>query len=320
MRKCPNRRCFVPDVNCALGEPTPSACKVWVGGATQTVAAQEAAEGTQSLAPWSGAAMGTRDLAFLTGRGEAKLIAIIGAHNAGKTTLLAAWYQHLGRNGRTMGQRFAGSFSLTGWEAVAHALRWEGGVPKFPAHTSSGAGRAPGMLHLALRAENGELNDFLFADSPGEWFQRWAVDRDANDAEGARWLADRTSVMLLVADCEALSGPQRGSARSDFIQLIRRAAQERRDRPVALVWTKADVAIAEAIRKAVQDAAHKAMPDILEFHVSIKDFDLNGQHHVATETVEQVLAWAIEPLARGFVLPDPEIAADDPFFHIGSVA
>lgn len=321
MHKCRNRRCFAPDVACALGEDTPADCKEWLSGTgTEGEAGKPQAEDRNSSLPWAGTAMGTRDLAFLAARGEAKLIAILGAHNAGKTTLLAAWYQHLGRSGKIGSQAFAGSFSLTGWEAVAHALRWEGGSPKFPPHTSSGGRRTPGMLHLALRDDNDELADYLFADSPGEWFQRWAVERDAPDAEGARWLVERAAALIVIADCEALSGPQRGSARSDMIQLIRRTAQERGKRPVALVWTKADLTVSDAIRGAVRDQAFRSMPDIAEYAVSIKDFEFDGKQQTAKLAIEAVLGWTIAPMERGFSLPIPPIQTDDPFFRIGSGA
>lgn len=261
--------------------------------------------------------MGTRDLAFLTGRGEAKLIAIIGSHNAGKTTLLAAWYQHIGRTGRAAAQLFGGSYTLSGWEAVSHSLRWEGGAPKFPPHTASTAGRAPGMLHLALRNERGTIGDYLFADSPGEWFQRWAVDQAAPDAEGARWLTSRAACLVVIADCEALAGPQRGNARADLQQLLRRTAQVREGRPVALVWTKADVQISEVIRQAVREAAIKAMPDIVEFQVSVQQFEIEGNQVDPTRALADVLEWVLAPIDRGFKVPSRQVASDDPFFLFG---
>ena len=44
--------------------------------------------------------MGLVDLGFVTGRGKPIVVGIVGSQNAGKTTLLAAWYLLLGRGTR----------------------------------------------------------------------------------------------------------------------------------------------------------------------------------------------------------------------------
>lgn len=318
MRPCPDRRCHVPDVACHLGEDTPFDCKVWKQGVGDRAAiAQAKAEGAYTLFPWTGTAFGTEELLFLTGRGEARLVAIVGAHNAGKTTLLAAWYQQTGKTGRIGEHLFAGSFTLEGWEAVAHALRWNGAGPSFPPHTSSGAGRTPGMLHLGVRQENGELEDFLFADSPGEWFQRWATDSTAEDAKGARWLSERAAVFIITADCEALSGPGRGSARASLVQLIRRTANERGSRPVALVWTKADLVISDNIKSAITEAARLAIPDIEEFSCSVSNVKDGDQIVRPEESLQMILNWAVKPYPRGFAPIVGVVPTNDPFLKYG---
>ena len=321
MSGCPDRLCHAPEVSCRLGERTPAECKVWRsgGGAKVEADAVQLDPGMTRL-PWSGAALGTTDLAFVTGRGEPKLVAVVGPHNAGKTTLLGMFYQRTGRTGRVGDNGFAGSYSLEGWEAIAHAMRWEGDAPRFPPHTSSGAGRAPGLLHLARRDPAQVLRDTLFADSPGEWFQRWSVDPDAADAEGARWVVERASALLIVADCDALSGVSRGVARSDLVNLLRRVASSRRDRPVALVWTKADVTVSEGIRDAVRQAARLVMPDIVEFEASVVSFERGGVSVDPAEAVLQVLRWCVAPVARGFVAPGLAYAGTDPFFATGIAA
>ena len=270
--------------------------------------------------PWSGAALGTAGLAFLTGRGEPKLVAVMGPHNAGKTTLLGLFYQQVGRSGHFGDARFAGSYSLEGWEAIAHALRWEGNVPRFPPHTSSGGGRIPGLLHFAMRNGAGVLSDVLLADSPGEWFQRWAIDPAADDAEGACWLVERASAILVVADCAALAGAERGQARSDIIQLLRRVAAERRDRPVAMAWTKADIEVPSLIRDAVITAATTVMPDIIMFETSAVPFERDNVSTLPGPAVTRLLGWIISPLPRGFVVPEPRPSGADPFFAIGVAA
>jgi hypothetical protein len=304
-----------------MGEASLAECRVWnkvASAATGDASPVPDADGVRL--PWSGAALGTSDLAFLTARSEPKIVGVIGPHNAGKTTLLGLIYQQIGRSGRVGASRFAGSYSLEGWEAIAHALRWEAGVPHFPPHTSSGSGRAPGLLHLALRDGQTRLSDVLFADSPGEWFQRWAVEPTAADAEGARWLIDRASSILIAVDCEALAGPGRGQARSDAIALIRRVAAARAGRLVALVWTKADKIVPEPIRKAVSDAAFLVMPDIVTFETSVVEFDSGGEKIQPVACVKSILEWMVTRPVPGFQVTGPRPVGTDPFFAIGAAA
>lgn len=324
MTRCPDSRCNAPAISCRRGEPLLTDCEVWCSAKRKAQGGAGTAEpkiDTRSIRlPWSGAALGTTDLPFVTGRSEPKLVAVIGPHNAGKTTLLGLFYQQIGRRGLLGDAKFAGSYSLEGWEAIAHAMRWEAGVPRFPPHTSSGSGRAPGLLHMASRRSDTGIADLLFADSPGEWFQRWAIEPLAADAEGAAWLLERASALLIVADCEALAGEQRGPARNDIIQLVRRVAAARRGRPAALVWTKADVAVPAAIREAVTKAVKLVMPDIVDFETSVVAFERNGNKVDAQDSVRAVLDWTIAPLPRGFAVPELAPTGDDPFFAIGAMA
>ena len=270
MNSCSRTTCFAPECTCDLGFLDRVRCPAWQGrddGAT--VQPEGATE--ELLLPWSGSALGLIDLSFVAGPTKPLVVGIVGPQNAGKTTLLAAWYLLIGR-GLTGSnkRRFAGSYSLAGWEAVASAFRWAPGQqPSFPPHTTSRGGRAPGLLHLAFRNADGDARGYLFTDAPGEWFQKWAVNRDAVDGEGARWVGEHADMFLLIADREALSGSNMGSARGSLQLLARRLSAERAARPVVLVWTKSDVAVATEMEKAVREAVFGPIPDAHEFLVSI---------------------------------------------------
>lgn len=266
--------------------------------------------------PWSGGALGLVDLGFVAGRAKPLVVGIIGHQNAGKTTLLAAWYLLLGR-GLTCGEhQFAGSYSLAGWEAVASSLRWTPGhSPSFPPHTTSRGGRAPGLLHLDFRHSQGESRGYMFADAPGEWFQKWAANRDSSDGAGARWVAEHADVFLLVADCEALAGPNKGSARGAFLRLVERLASERGKRPVALVWTKSDVKVAPEMEEVIRQTVFSSIPATVEFAVStvVDDGDPLGKGKSFLELFEWILL-----VRRGRVsLPSIDTTSVDPLFMFG---
>jgi hypothetical protein len=299
-----------------LGFLDRSKCPSW-RGSDGAAGAQGEAKTDELLLPWSGSALGLLDLGFVAGRRKPLVIGIAGPQNAGKTTLLAAWYLLIGRG--LVGSKkpvIAGSYSLAGWEAVAGALRWAPGQrPSFPPHTSSRSGRAPGLLHLAFRDSDDQVRDYLFTDAPGEWFQKWAVNRDAVDGQGARWVAEHADVFLLIADREALSGPNLGTARGALQLLARRLAAERTTRPVALVWTKSDVAIASDMQRSIREAVFGTMPDAMEFSVSIVE-DEEGKFDIGRGFLE-LLDWTLRARRERVSLPPVIATNDDPLFMFG---
>lgn len=319
MDKCTRDTCFVPDTGCDLGHTDLSKCPVWHGAIPTDVPTDDLSG--EVLLPWSGSALGLADLGFVSGRARPFVIGVVGAQNAGKTTLLGAWYLLVGRGLANLdGRRFAGSYSLSGWEAVAGAMRWAPGhPPRFPPHTASRGGRAPGMLHLALRDEDdGRPIDYLFTDAPGEWFQKWAVNTDSQEGIGARWVSDRADAFLVVADREALSGEAMGSARGSLQLLARRLGSEFRERPVALVWTKADVEIAPAMYTAVRKAVFDVMPNAAEFSVSVID-ESEGDPILNKGTgLVDLLRWAVDVRRATVKLPSPTATSQDPLFVYGS--
>ncbi|TKR53453.1 hypothetical protein D7I39_20800 [Allopusillimonas ginsengisoli] len=259
--------------------------------------------------------MGESDLNFISGKVKPITVGIVGPENAGKTTILGAFYLLLGRGALTTNANyFSNSYTLAGWEAVATCLRWKPGQPpSFPPHTPSGAARAPGMLHLGFRRENGSLRDLLFADAPGEWFQKWAINEHAADAEGARWIARHADVTLLIADRQALAGPKMGSARNDFQLLAQRAVAETRGRSLALVWTKGDIDVVPTIEAQIRKAVASVSSSVPEFTVSVSPHgDAN-----AAEGFRELFGWILSTKRAGVDLPTTEASCHDPLFRFG---
>ncbi|WP_322063664.1 TRAFAC clade GTPase domain-containing protein [Burkholderia cenocepacia] len=314
MDRCPQPNCFADDnTTCTLGHIRLDMCPEWKrvsNGAVDT-----STDSDQLLLPWSGLAMGQSDLNFVSGNVKPITVGIVGPESAGKTTILGAFYLLLGRGALTTdANSFSNSYTLAGWEAVATCLRWKPGQPpSFPPHTPSGATRAPGMLHLSFRREDGTLRDLLFADAPGEWFQKWAINEQAVDAEGARWIARHADVTLLIADRQALAGPQMGSARNDFQLLAQRAVAEARGRRLALVWTKGDVEVATAMEAQIRNAVASASASIPEFTVSVYP---RGEVDAA-EGFRKLFNWILCTKRAGLELPTTDAAGHDPLFRFG---
>lgn len=315
MDKCPHHDCFADDnTTCTLGNLERHLCPEWKTIANPKVSAN--APSDEMLLPWSGLAMGESDLNFVSGRVKPITVGIVGPESAGKTTILGSFYLLLGRGALTTEEYvFSNSYTLTGWEAVANSMRWKPGPqpPRFPPHTPSGKARAPGMLHVAFRRNDGTLRDLLFADAPGEWFRKWAINQEAPDAEGARWIARHADVTLLIADRQALSGSKMGTARNDFQLLAQRAVAEARGRPLALVWTKGDVEVSSAMEAQLRRSVASVSPPVQEFTVSVAP----GEGVDAADGFRRLFDWIVTTKRAGVKLPAMQASGHDSLFRFG---
>lgn len=293
--QCSVPGCYAPEMSCSNGEAKIEECEYWTPDTTHAVEQAEVASDVvgEFRFPWTGNAMGAVDLNYVAGVGSTRLLSLAGASDAGKTSLLAAFYLLIARGITPHCVAFAGSLTLEGWENIACSLRWSSkNGPSFPAHTSSGAGRRPGLLHLSLQTEN-NLCELLAADAPGEWFAEWATDRNASQAEGARWLATCSDIIIVVADSVALSGTGRGPARKALVDLLRRVGENLNGRPVSLVWTKCDVQVSPEIVAAIQAAAARSLGSYREFKVSMHPAHTVGDQNQGQGIVE-LLTWILK--------------------------
>ena len=309
-RACGITGCHAPETSCTNGEARFADCPHFRAPSD----AAEAEETTVAFAddgefrfPWTGNVMGPSNLHYLTGSAPNKVLAVVGPSNAGKTSLLAAMYLLFGHGVRPKDVEFSGSLTFEGWENIASCMRWSAHYgPSFPAHTSSGGGRYPGMLHLSLAVPM-ERIELLAADAPGEWFTQWATTKDSAQAEGARWLSERADVFIVIADSEALAGPRRGQARKALVDLLRRVGDERKRRPVALVWSKCDVNVSDEMRSAVEAAATRSLGEYSQFRVSVHA-PVSGQPRNQGQGVHALLSWVLSASSPGM----PEVESGDP--------
>lgn len=298
-RQCSNPNCFVDDGEaCPLGMQLLD-CPHWSTGESNPEAAPSPLQ-TSARVPWSGSALGLADLTNLVPRGRSILIGVLGAHDAGKTTLLTGNYLQLLRGQPLADARFAGSRTLGAWESLAAWTRFDDAAraPSFPPHTPRGTSRIPGLLHIALRGPRDELRDVLLTDAPGEWFTRWSIQEDAPDAKGARWIAQHADAFLVLADCLRLCGSQRGRARNEIRQLLERLGNHVGNRPTNFVWAKADHRPPDGIRDAIRHSLKVLIPHATEVESS------TAQRQTITSALEAALrpAWT-PPRARPVVEP-----------------
>ncbi|SMF94383.1 hypothetical protein SAMN02949497_1696 [Methylomagnum ishizawai] len=271
--QCQDVECYAHEgESCRLGEVDHTQCAKWTNVAPGTEP-ETATPSTPAAARvcWSGSALGLADIANLTPRARSILIGVLGAYDAGKTTLLIGNYLQLLRGNTLADAHFAGSRTLGAWESLAAWTRYDDVVrpPRFPPHTPRGTSRVPGLLHFALRGAHDEFRDILLTDAPGEWFTRWAIKTDAPGAEGACWIAEKADAFLVFADCARLSGPKRGEARDDLCQLLERLGNEVSLRPTALVWAKDDQTVPERIQDTLRKVLNERIPQATEVRASI---------------------------------------------------
>ena len=300
MTRCSQVNCFAhAGEACWDGARDHTRCPFWSAGETSSEAVPESAPASVRV-PWSGGALGLTDLVNLSAQGRMILIGVLGAQDTGKTTLLLGNYLELLRGGRLADASFAASRTLHAWESLAAWVRFDDAArrPSFPPHTPRGTSRVPGLLHVGLRGRQDELRDVLLTDAPGEWFTRWAIQEDAPDAEGARWIVERADAFLVLADCERLAGSQRGPARNNIRQLLERLGNHARDRPTTLVWSKADHPPNAGIRAQIRRALNECIPHASEVESTTTD------RRTLVGALESVLslAWS-PPRARAVTEP-----------------
>lgn len=293
-KRCANPNCFVHEGEaCHIGEMEPGKCASWAATTSETEPDAAILSTTSARVPWSGSALGLADMANLCPRGRSILIGVLGAHDAGKTTLLTGNYLQLLQGHTLANARFAGSRTLGAWEALATWTRFDDAArpPTFPPHTPRGTNRVPGLLHLALRNGEGEFRDVLLTDAPGEWFTRWAIKEDAPEAEGARWLVRNADAFLVFADCNRLATAhrERGTARKNLRELLERLSNHVGNRPTALVWAKDDIEPNAEIRASIQQTLKRQIPHAFEVGSSANRPDS------LTKTLEAVLCPAWTP-------------------------
>jgi len=174
---------------------------------------------------------------------RARVIAIVGPHDSGKTSLIASLYDQL-QDGPIVPFAFRGSHTLHAFEQACHDARAasQRGTPHSE-RTKRGEVR---FFHLGLlHQESGEALNLLLGDRAGEEY-REAGDDTAVAAEFIE--VERADVVTLLVDGKRLAqGGQRHNAREELlliVQALKDAEIVSNGARLAVVLTKFDAVLA----------------------------------------------------------------------------
>lgn len=208
----------------------------------------------EHAAPWAGRHLDHATANQLLWRSPARLIAVAGPHNAGKTCLLASLFVQLASGQCSeLAYRFASSRTLYGLhELLEHIQAWDNhegrSDGRMVPHTPKESGSVR-FLHLGLcpKAPGDRRHvDILLSDVAGEWFTEFT--RLADDEMRAQMaFMERCDGFVVVADAEALMAKSgAGKQDADTALMLRRiadlAAKSKisRQRSLVLVFSKYD--------------------------------------------------------------------------------
>lgn len=276
---------------------------------------------TKATVNWTGNSMGLNNLWLIKKRSIPIIIGVIGLFNSGKTTFLSMVYLLLATGQRVGNFRFSGSYSLIGWENISWSLRWnKNGQFSFPAHTSADISRNEGYLHLSLRKDN-IVRDIIFTDVPGEWFTNWMENTEKKESEGASRIMKEANGFIFFTDCKGLNqtNPQRTLIRSNTEKLATRLKNHLDERPIALLWSKADAKenIREKTLTKLEGKLESLFPASKFFDVSFQEGENQSYHKNILGTID----WLIGQLE---IIPRPDIEIEptetqDYFFNYRGV-
>ena len=307
---CKQEDCFFPSTSCGAGFMDVSQCAHYRHDADQD--STDLTTNDERF-PWTGRPFGLKDLRCLTAAKQPRVIGVAGLANAGKTTLLGMLFLMIYRGYQVYnGADFAGSFTLQGWENIARHLQHTGDGPiRFPPHTTQ-SGRYPGLLHLRFAVNGKRIHDYLLSDGPGEWFSYWTDNAEAETAAGARWIAANADKLMIIADTEALTGPQSGPARTNLEFLMRRVQRDFRNNAVALVWSKTDLPRPDELVSNVNAHFERCFAGAPILSVKIPD---KSEHADASslEALRTLFQWAFADVPEKIVLDWPLCEDMDPF-------
>lgn len=311
---CKLKECGAPEVRCHLDHDDYTQCENFVvEAAEKKVKKEKTTEQKKSSLGWSGQAFYTEELALISSRTSPILIGIVGKADAGKTTFLAMLYTLLLSGKKLKEYNFAGTKTILGWDALYHRLKFKKGNVAFPQPTPVSSNR---LYHFALRNEENQLKDVLFADASGEVFSSWSVNRNEELSENARWIYSNSNAFMLFIDCEALL-KDKNAAKKEVMLIARQLTHDLKNRPVIAVWSKSDKKneVLPSIKGTLKNELEALFSNYTEIEIS--NFLEPGPDKLVHINNLAVVDWLLEkimiPSAPDLTLE--EIVSDDLFIN-----
>lgn len=192
-------------------EPTPAV------DADETAVAGQSGE-PLALELFAGYEMSSAETEDITLAWPTQLIVFAGAEGSGKTTMLAALYEQLGR-GSFAGFDFAGSRSLLGFEKICHPNRVISGGTR-PATERTIPLNEAAYYHLALRETVGQRRrrQVLLSALSGELY-RWARN-SREECKNLTFLNRANAIVVLVDGAKLASLEDRANGYADAAGIL----------------------------------------------------------------------------------------------------
>ncbi len=292
--KCSNPECTAP-ISCHEGHEDHTQCPNWIKNKTinsdKETTIQKKKDKSTLL--WSGEPLKIEDINLISYRNNPIVIGLAGKAKAGKTTFLAMLYTLLFDGANFENYGFAGTKTILGWDKLYHKLKVVDRKVSLPPPTPSNYLR---LLHFALRNHENQLTDVLISDASGEVFSDWSQNKDDSNAENARWIYDNSNGFILFIDCDDLKN-RKNLAKTEIIDIAEMLKSNLKDRPVVVVWSKAD--LKDEVHQTIKESLHNELAEIFTnyYEIDISNFPSKNPDDLVHKNNLKVIDWLLDKIS-----------------------
>ena len=256
-----------------------------------------------TIALASGEALDREDASVLQRRNVSRSIGLIGPNDAGKTSLIAGFFD-LFQMGDLAGVKFAGSSTLIGFERVCHLARVVSQI-SVPHTERTSRGAEPTFFHLDVYQEQNGLISVFISDRSGEDYL--AVNDQLSQADQFFEIRRADCITLLVNGAQLADSKLRHEVKATTPQIVDaliEAGAIRKGCRLAIVLTKKDSVMASTNRERVERDFNGLVASISRAHAAslgeVKSFVVAAspketEHVIRGEGVADLLLYWLQP-------------------------